>query len=78
MVRLFVDRGVTSVYIPEVLVRMRTGGQSTSTPGNIYKGNRESWDIARQFGIARTPLWVARKLGYRVGQYFRRPAGYTE
>lgn len=77
MVRLFVDRGVTSVYIPEVLVRMRTGGQSTSSPGNIYRGNRESWNIARRSGIARTPLWVARKLGYRVGQYFRRPGGYA-
>jgi glycosyltransferase involved in cell wall biosynthesis len=77
MVRLFVDRGVTSVYIPEVLVRMRTGGQSTSSPGNIYKGNRESWNIARRFGIARTPFWVARKLGYRVAQYFRRPGDYA-
>lgn len=77
MVRLFVDRGVTSAYIPEVLVRMRTGGQSTRSPGNIYRGNRESWEIARRFGIASTPLWVARKLGYRVGQYFRRPGGFA-
>ncbi len=77
MVRLFADRGVKSVYIPEVLVRMRTGGQSTRSPSNIYRGNRESWEIARRFGIARTPLWVARKLGYRVVQYFKRPAGYV-
>ncbi len=77
MVRLFVDRGVTSVYIPEVLVRMRTGGQSTRSPGNMYRGNYESWQIARRFGIARTPLWVARKLAYRVGQYFRRPGTHS-
>ena len=73
MVRLFVDRKISSVYIPEILVRMRTGGQSTRSLRNIYKGNRESWEIARRFGIARSPLWIPRKLGYRVGQFFRRP-----
>ncbi len=73
MVRLFVERGITSTYIPEILVRMRTGGQSTRSVRNIYKGNRESWEIARRAGIASTPLWIPRKLGYRVRQFFRRP-----
>ena len=73
MVRLFVERKISSAYIPEVLVRMRTGGQSTRSIRNIYRGNRESWEIARRAGIARTPLWIPRKLGYRVAQYFRRP-----
>ena len=76
MVRLFVERQITSVYIPEVLVRMRTGGQSTRSLGNIVKGNRESWEIARRFGIGHSPLWIARKLSYRVGQFFRRPKAY--
>lgn len=78
MVRLFVERGITSVYIPEILVRMRTGGQSTRSLRNIYRGNRESWQIARRSGIARTPLWMARKLAYRVGQLFRRPEAPIE
>jgi glycosyltransferase involved in cell wall biosynthesis len=73
MVRLFIQRRISSVYIPQILVRMRTGGQSTRSLRNIYRGNRESWEIARRFGVGHTPLWVARKLGYRVGQYFRRP-----
>ena len=73
MVRLFVERRISSVHIAEVLVRMRTGGQSTRSLRNIYKGNRESWEIARRSGIATTPLWIPRKLGYRVGQFFRRP-----
>ncbi len=73
MVRLFIERKITSVYIPEILVRMRTGGQSTRSLRNIYSGNRESWEIARRFNISQSPLWIARKLGYRVGQYFRRP-----
>jgi hypothetical protein len=64
---------LSSVHVPEVLVRMRTGGQSTRSLRNIWRGNRESWEIARRLGIARSPLWMARKLGYRVGQFFRRP-----
>ncbi len=75
MVRLFVARRVSSVYLPEVLVRMRTGGQSNRSFGNIYRGNLESYAIARQFGVARSPLWVPRKLAFRVAQFFRRPPG---
>ncbi|UCH49823.1 MAG: glycosyltransferase [Betaproteobacteria bacterium] len=73
MVRLFVARKISSVYVPGVMVRMRAGGQSTRSLSNVYKGNRESWEIARRFGVARTPLWMVRKLGYRVGQFFHRP-----
>lgn len=73
MVRLFIERKVSSVHIPEVLVRMRTGGQSTRSLRNIYRGNRESWEIAHRFGVANSPIWIARKLGYRFRQFFRRP-----
>jgi glycosyltransferase involved in cell wall biosynthesis len=73
MVRLFIDRRISSVYLPEVLVRMRTGGHSNRSLRNIYHGNRESYIIARQFGVAKSPLWIPRKLGFRVAQYFKRP-----
>lgn len=77
MVRLFIGRQVTSVHIPEVLVRMRTGGQSNRSIRNVYRGNVESYEIARRFRVASSPLWIARKLWYRVRQYFRRPGGGT-
>lgn len=73
MVRLFVERQVSSVYIPEVLVRMRTGGQSNRSIGNILKGNRESYAIAVRAGIAASPLWFLQKLRYRIPQFLRRP-----
>ena len=73
MVRLFVAKQISSVYLPEVLVRMRTGGQSNRSIGNIYRGNLESYSIARQFSVARSPLWIPRKLGFRVAQFFKRP-----
>jgi glycosyltransferase involved in cell wall biosynthesis len=73
MVRLFVERKITSTYIPRVLVRMRSGGHTNRSLRNVYRGNRESYRIATQSGIASSPLWVARKIGLRIGQFFRRP-----
>jgi glycosyltransferase involved in cell wall biosynthesis len=73
MVRLFVEQRISSAYLPEVLVRMRTGGQSNRSIGNVVRGNRESYRIARRAGIASSPSWFLRKLAYRVPQFFRRP-----
>lgn len=73
MVRLFIERRISSAYIPRVLVRMRTGGQSNRSIANIVRGNRESYRIARRTGIAGSPLWFARKLWYRLPQFVRRP-----
>lgn len=75
MVRLFIAKRISSIYLPEVLVRMRTGGQSNRSIKNIYLGNRESYRIARQYGVAKSPLWIPKKLGLRVSQFFRRPPG---
>lgn len=74
MVRLFIEQRISSAYIPSVLVRMRTGGQSNRSIANIVRGNRESYRIARRTGIAASPLWFARKLWYRLPQFVRRPA----
>lgn len=73
MVRLFIAKRISSIYLPEVLVRMRTGGHSNRSIRNIYQGNRESYVIAKQFGVATSPLWIPRKLGFRVAQFFKRP-----
>ncbi len=73
MVRLFVAMKISSVYIPEVLVRMRTGGQSNRSIRNIYLGNRESYVVARRFGIASSPIWIARKFWVRATQFFNHP-----
>ncbi len=73
MVRLFVERRISSVHIPEVLVCMRTGGQSNRSIRNIIRGNRESYRIAHRSGIADSPLWLARKLWYRLPQFIQRP-----
>ena len=73
MARLFVERRISAAYLPEVLVRMRMGGQSNRSIANIVRGNRESYRIARRVGIASSPSWFLRKLAYRLPQFFRRP-----
>jgi hypothetical protein len=52
---------------------MRTGGHTNRSLRNIYRGNRESYAIARRFGIASSPWWMVKKLWYRVTQFFVRP-----
>jgi glycosyltransferase involved in cell wall biosynthesis len=73
MVRLFIDRKITSTYIPRVLVRMRSGGHTNRSLRNVYRGNRESYVIAKRFGVATSPFWIIKKLAYRVRQFFKRP-----
>lgn len=73
MLRLFHRDSVTSHYIPEVLVRMRTGGHSNSSLRNIVLGNLEAYRAARELGIAKSPIWVARKFLHRSRQFFLRP-----
>jgi glycosyltransferase involved in cell wall biosynthesis len=75
MVRLFIDRKIASTYIPEVLVRMRSGGHTNRSLRNVCRGNRESWIIARRYGVAASPFWIVKKLAYRVRQFLRRPPG---
>ncbi len=74
MVRLFVERRISSVYVPEVLVRMRIGGHTNRSLRNVARGNLESYRIARAYGLADSPFWIAKKLGFRIRQFFERPA----
>jgi len=73
MIRLFIDRRISSAYVPEVLVRMRTGGHTNRSLRNIIRGNLEAYSAARRHGIARSPFWILSKLYYRAVTFFLRP-----
>jgi glycosyltransferase involved in cell wall biosynthesis len=73
MVRLFLRKKIRSVYIPEILVRMRTGGRTNQSVRNIIRGNLESLDSLRSHGVAVTPMFFVGKLLSRVPQFVRRP-----
>lgn len=52
MLRLLWAGGVHAAYIPEVLVRMRTGGVSNRSLRNIVQKSREDFVALRQNGIS--------------------------
>jgi glycosyltransferase involved in cell wall biosynthesis len=77
MLRFLYKNGISTYYVPEVLVRMRTGGASNAGLKSRWRANREdrlAWQInglrPRFYTIPLKPL---RKLG----QYFLRPSTQT-
>lgn len=65
---------IRTVYLPQVLVRMRMGGVSNRSIATILSGNLESWRALRKYGINVNPLaFFARKWSSRIPQFFRRP-----
>lgn len=75
MVRLFELHHIRTRYIPEIWVRMRMGGASNQSVGNVWSGNLEAWQACRKNGFAVSPLFIVRKIASRIPQFlFRRAA----
>lgn len=74
MLRAFHVHGLRSVYLPEILVRMRTGGTTGGPPRLILRQNRE---ILRALSESRVrvfkPAFFARKVVDRLLQRIRAP-----
>lgn len=51
MLRLLLNRGVSTTYIDRVLVRMAVGGQSNESLSNIIQGNREVFRAWKKNGL---------------------------
>jgi glycosyltransferase involved in cell wall biosynthesis len=77
IVRLFLKERITAAYIPEVLVRMRTGGHTNRSLRNIIRGNLEAYRACRENGVKVSPLFVLQKMASRLPQFFRRPPMLT-
>lgn len=72
--RLLEKHRVTSRYLPRVLVKMRLGGTTNKSVGNIVKQNLEIWRALQTHG--RKPSifrFVIGKVLSRVKQFFVRP-----
>lgn len=79
MLRFLVKHRVTAAYIPQVLVKMRTGGVSNASLKNRIRANRMDRLAWRVNGLKPYPwtLWV--KPLRKIPQYlFRRPPGKNE
>jgi len=73
MLRLLYVNQIQATYLPEVLVRMRTGGASDGGWKGRLRVNREIQRAMRQNGLP-APMWkIYLKYFRKVGQLFRRP-----
>ncbi|OGC89731.1 MAG: glycosyl transferase [candidate division Zixibacteria bacterium RBG_16_53_22] len=64
---------IRAVYIPEIFVRMRTGGLSNSSWRGVLKGNLEAYRAFRKHVTRATPFFVIRKILTRLPQFFSKP-----
>ena len=66
---------ITTCYIPEVLVKMRLGGTTNKSLGNILKQNGEIRQALRKLGLKFSlSKFLLPKLISRAMQFVRRPA----
>ena len=75
MARLIEVHRIKTVYIPEVLVKMRLGGTTNNSLSNIVKQNREIWQALVEHGLQPSlSAFVLSKLMARGRQFLTRPA----
>ncbi|MFN7645744.1 MAG: glycosyltransferase family 2 protein [Burkholderiales bacterium] len=75
MVRMFETHRIRTRYVPERWVRMRTGGMSNRSVGNVVRGNIEAYRACRKNGHPVTPLFVVRKIASRIPQFLKARLG---
>jgi glycosyltransferase involved in cell wall biosynthesis len=73
MVRLFHTHGISYHYLPEVMVKMRTGGASTQGLSSTMTINREMLASCRQHGIDTNLATIYSKYLAKVFQLVKKP-----
>ena len=71
--RMFANSGIRSVYLAEVLVKMRTGGVSTQSWKSNVILNREILRACRENGVSSNLFKIYSKYLVKVLQLIRRP-----
>jgi glycosyltransferase involved in cell wall biosynthesis len=69
MMRLFEVKRIRSLYLPSVLVRMRTGGLSNRNWRNVLRNNVECVGAFRKYGRAVSASYPLAKLCHRLAQF---------
>jgi glycosyltransferase involved in cell wall biosynthesis len=76
MMRFLEAHGVASAHIPNILVKMRLGGETNRSVRNIVRQNQEIMAALRKHGLVSSwPRFIAHKAWSRIGQFIARPAG---
>ena len=72
MLRFLFKTGITTAYLPSILVRMRVGGLSNASLGNRWRANREDRQAWRMNGITPYPWTLFLKPVRKVSQLWKR------
>lgn len=72
MLRFLYKYGVSVCYLPEVLVKMKTGGQSNQSLLNRLKANKEDREAWKINGLKPSPLTFIMKPLRKLNQYWKR------
>jgi glycosyltransferase len=72
ILRMFGHRELRATYIPEVLVKMRVGGVSNSSLGNIWRKSAEDYRALRENRIGGLATLFAKNIR-KVGQFVSAP-----
>ena len=72
MLRFLKKYGVRSCYIPDVLVKMRTGGKSNKNLWQIIKANVECYRAWKRNNLEMSPFRMAKKPVSKLIQYLKR------
>ncbi len=75
MLRFLMRHRIQAAYIPEVLVKMRTGGVSNASLENRIKANKMDRKAWRVNGLKPYPWTLWMKPARKIGQYFLKPTG---
>jgi len=73
MLRFLFKRGITCTYIPEILVKMRTGGQSNVSLRNRIRAHRMDHRAWQVNGLRPYPWTILFKPLSKILQYIRKP-----
>lgn len=74
LLRFFEGYGITSTYIPEVLVRMRLGGATNVSVRNVLRQNMEIAKAFRKYGLSVGLKPFVFRLMSRLSQFVRKPS----
>lgn len=66
--RFFEKFRINSVYISDIMVRMRSGGMSNSSLHGMYKSLKECYDALNFHGVRFSFLYIINTLFYRIKQ----------
>jgi glycosyltransferase len=70
MLRFLKKNRIKSCYIPQVLVKMRTGGKSNKNLRQIIRANIECYQAWKKNGLIISPFIMLRKPLSKTAQYF--------